>query len=263
MVFYRRKRMFRRRPYVKKSVRASGANMYRLQKQVKSLVKKEKLNHQYLNFNQYGSGGAIIPYNYYNLSDFNSMSAFPIFGTGGNDLEGNQIKHLSMGMHIECNLENIGGVSEEGTIQFSCFIVSLKDEANNGVLFNANTGQLLLNPGTDYVYNLVGGGAGGMVMLNKKKFNIHKRKYFTLSNHETALSSPSAQTQYGTNHRWYWKQRVNKVIRNPAGDWSALHSALDPSKNYYLLIFNDNATIDLESPQIQYNIVHTFQTLGQ
>lgn len=262
------KRRFRKRTglKVKKVVRASSSNMYKIARQVKSLMRKEKRNHQYLNYVDKGAFLTVnADYQSVNLCNYQSLVATgPIFGSGLEDAQGNQMIHKSMGIRCYVDLENINGINEEGTVHFSAFLVSLRDSANNGTMFNPSTGNLNMIPNIDYVMSSVGAGlTGGMAMLNKKKFVIHRKKFFTLSNREQSLGIAASATQYGTNREWYWKIKPNSFIKNPQGNWNSLASALDPSKQYYLILFNDNSLTDTEAPQWQYSVVHTIETLGQ
>lgn len=250
---------------VKKSIPASASNMYKMAKAIKSLQKKQSKNHQRLNFIQKGAFlTTSADFQLINLCDYNAMTGLgPLFGADSNDWQGNQMTHKSMGIQCYVDLENINGVNEEGTVHFSAYLVSLRDSANNGV-FNPANGNLNLIPNVHYVMSTVGAlGNGGMAFLNKKMFRIHKKKYFTLSNREQALGTSASQTQYGTNHQWYWKLAPNSYIKNPTGNWASLQSALDPSKQYYLLLFNDNSLADAEAPQFQYSVIHTIQSEGQ
>lgn len=244
----------------------AATSVAKLAKQVKTLQRKERRNHQYLNFVDKGAYLTVnADYQNVNLCNYQGLVALgPIFGTGNEDCQGNQMIHKAMGIHCYVDLENINGINEEGTVHFSAFLVSLKDAANNGTMFNPSTGSLNLVPNVDYVMSSVGAGqTGGMVMINKKKFTIHRKKFFTLSNREQGLGIAASQTQYGTNKQWYWKLKMNNFIKNPQGNWASLQTALDPSKQYYLILFNDNTLLDSEAPQWQYSVVHTIQTLGQ
>lgn len=241
-------------------------SLSKLSKQVRALTRKEKRNHQYLNYSQKGVFLTTSePYQSVNLCDYLTMTTGgAIFGADGADDDGNQMIHKGMGIHCYVDLENINGVNEEGTIQFSAFLVSLKDCANNGTTFNPASGALTLVENVDYMRNYVGAfGKGGMFLLNKKKFTIHKKKFFTLSNREQSLGISASYTRMGTNCQWYWKLKPQSYIKNPAGNWSSLQSALDPSKQYYLILFNNNELLDGEAPQWQYSAIHTIQTLGQ
>lgn len=222
-----------------------------LAKSVQSIQRKMRTQHQILNYVQAQTQDNLTAnYNAYNLCNYNAM--VPTFGTDADDDNNYKIVHKSFGMDMYISLENLIN-NEEETITFTCFLVSLKDHI--GPAFNQSTGVLSLTNGVHYYSQ------AGLTLLNKKCFNIHKVKRRVLTNHGTALTGPSAQTQGGTDFRFYWKWSPNQVIQNPAGDWKALSTALDPSKQYYLLIFNDNSAADLESPCITYNVVHSMKTI--
>ena len=97
----------------------------------------------------------------------------------------------------------------------------------------------------------------GMVMLNKKYFDIIKYKRFTLTNYGQSLDTSAAQTQDGTDMEWYWKVKTGVTIRNPAGDWKNLVISPDTSDNYFYLLFNNNESVDLQNPYFMVNAVHT------
>jgi len=219
---------------------------------VKRLQKANKSQAEYLNYTQQVFEQNVqAPVYTVNLSDFSGMIS--TFGTSANDNEDNKIIHKSVGMDCRVTLENAIN-NEESTIGFTAMLVSLKDDCGN--IYNNLTGGLTLTLGATHEI------IQGMVLLNKKIFNIHKTKRFTLTNYNQALISPAAQTQYGTDHRWYWRLPINKTIQNPRGDWKQLGCALDPSKQYYMMIWNDNSTSDLESPAFSYVAVHTFKTVA-
>lgn len=246
------------RTYARKGRGARVAKMARgritavqaLAKSVRTLQRKVKTQHQYLNYAQGVSTGVSENWYALNLSQYASYS--PIFGTDTNDDDDNKIVHVAFGLDGYLDLANAVN-NEENTITFTIFLVSLKDAIGNA--FNPATGALTLNNGLHYQFQ------NGLVMLNKKVFNIHAIRRRVLTNHGTDLGSPSAQTQHGSNYRFYLKHRVNKVIQNPYGDWKAMSSAQDPSKQMYLLIFNDNSLVDLESPTFTCNVVHTMKTI--
>lgn len=223
-----------------------------LAKAVKSLQMKDKRKRVFLNYSQQynssigGTGVDIFP-----LSKCSTWT--PVFGTGANDGQANSMIHKSMGIDMYLTLENT--LNEPDTTQFTIFIVSLKDDSIQNT-FDQNTGNLAIANGTHFVVQ------GGMVLLNKKVFEIHAIKRKVLTNHGTALSGPSAQTQSGTDYRHYFKVRVGKKIINPYGDWNTLACPGDPSKNYYLLCFSDNSSADLQNPRLQMNIVHSVEQLA-
>lgn len=240
------------RAAVKRIAKGKVTKIQALAKAVKKLQQKDKANAQYLNFTQQVLEQSVsAPAHIVNLSDYSGMVS--TFGTSANDNVDNRIIHKSVGMDIRVSLENTVN-NEESTTGFTCYLVSLKDECGN--VYNNLTGGLTLTLGATHEI------IQGMVLLNKKIFNIHKTKRFTLTNYNQALISPAGQSQFGTDRRWYWRLPINKTITNPRGDWKQLGCALDPSKQYYMMVFNDNSTADLESPALSYVNVHTFKTVG-
>lgn len=242
-------------PAPKKTVAKIAAgkitNMQTLAKAVKKLQNKDRNEAEYLNFTQqFLDNNVDAPCKIVNLSDYSGMVS--TFGTSANDNEDNKIIHKSVGMHCRVSLENVVN-NEESTIGFTAFLVSLNDDVGN--VYNNLTGGLTLTLGATHEI------IQGMALLNKKIFKVHKTKKFTLTNYNQALISPAAQSQYGTDKRWYWRLPINKTITNPRGDWKQLGCALDPSKQYYLLIFNDNSASDFESPTLSFVAVHTFKTV--
>jgi len=175
----------------------------------------------------------------------------PIFGTSSNDGIANQIQHVSLKMTIYCTLENV--INEPDTIGVSLFLCSMKD--NIGQNFNPATGLVTLVPGFHFTT------LQGQVIVNSKVIKVHKVKRLMLTNHGSALGVPSAKNQDGTDYRASWYLKTNKRIVNPYGDWRQLICPPDPSLNYFLLAFNDNSVVDLQSPKLQLNIVHNTKSI--
>ena len=227
----------------KKAYPQKPTSYNKLTKAIKRLEAVNKQDHIYLNY-----GNVVTPTNLsanvdvFHLTNTNNWNV--IFGTDAADADTPKVIYCGLGMDIYINSNN-----EPAQIQFTCFLVSLTDLI--GQNFNVGSGALGLTSGFHYSIQ------GGMVLLNKKCFNIHKMKRFVLGNNATALSNPSAQTQHGSDKRFYWKLSRNQTFMNPYGDWKPINAQLDPNKNLYLLVFNDNSALDLENPQIQFNIVHT------
>lgn len=206
-----------------------------------------------MNYQQTFSTGVTADATIFKLSNISSWSA--IFGTGADDGTANSMVHKSMGIDMYLTLENT--VNEPDTTEFTIFLVSLKDEFNtNSNNFNQLTGDIVLSAGFHYAVN------GGLVMLNKKVFNIHAVKRRVLTNHGQALSASSAQTQGGTDMRLYLKYSPRKKIVAPYGNWKDIACPGDPSKNYFLICFNDNSALDLQNPRMKINVVHTIEQLA-
>jgi len=236
---------------VAKLAKGKTTSVQALAKAVKSLQVANKSKVEYLNYTQSGDVGLVGDCTILKLSDYANWVG--CFGATANDAEQNKMIHQSFGMDLRVTLENSIN-NEENTTGFTCFLVSLKDEI--GTAFNSGTSDLTISQPDHYVIR------EGLALINKQIFNIHKMKRFTLSNYGTALTASAAQTQYGTDYRWYWKLSPRRVIHNPYGDWKNLRSGFDPSKTYYVMIFNDNSSADLENPAFKYNVVHTVKTVA-
>lgn len=223
-----------------------------LAKAVSNIQRSMRVKCEYLNYRQYGSPGVSGDYYALNLCDYLNMDR--IFGTAADDDTDNRVIHKSIGMDMYLTLENT--VNEPDSTQFTIFLVTLKDII--GSAFDSSTGALTLTAGIHYVIT------GGQVLLNKKLFRIHKIKRTVLTNHGTSLANPSAQTQGGSDWRGYWKFSPNTMITNAisTSNWKGLRSGIDPSKTHYLLVFNNNSTVDLQNPVFQFNVVHTMKTVA-
>lgn len=219
-----------------------------LAKAVKSIQLKMKAKTVVTNWGQQFDKELSSDFDQFKLSNYSAWN--PIFGAAANDTYANSMIHKGFGLDMYLNSS-----TEPDPIQFTIFLVSLKDEMRaNG--FNNSNGTLSLSSGFDYYIQ------GGLVLLNKKNFNIHSVKRCVLGNNGVGLGSSTAQTQYGTDRRFYMKMRANKKITNIAGDWKALDCSQDPSDNYYLLIFNDNGILDAQNPRVRINVVHTVEQLA-
>lgn len=250
---YGAKRAYKRKPKstVAKMAKGKTSSIQALAKSVRSLQLANKKQHQYQNYSQAESGVVISqPYNAFNLCNYSNFN--PIFGSDSDDDNNAKIVHQSFGLDGYLSLENSYN-NEESTITFTMFLVSLKDDI--GSLFAPATGVLALTQGEQYYSN------NGLVMLNKKVFNIHKVMRRTLTNFNSPLGTAGAKSMGGADCRFYIKHSPRATITNHKGDWKVLQSAQDPSKQYYFLIFNDNSTLDGESPAFTYTQIHTMKTI--
>jgi len=220
-----------------------------LAKAVKSIQSKMKRKSVFLQFGQQFDKELSSDVDVFKLSNYTSW--VNIFGSSANDSEANKMIHKSFGLDMYLNSH-----SEPNSIQFTIFLVSLKDQIR-GAAFNNSNGNLSLTNNTDYYAK------DGLVLLNKKAFNIHAIKRCVLGNNGVGLGSSTAQTQYGTDRRYYMKMTCNKSVGDsPQGDWRNMDCSPDPSDNYYLLIFNDNGILDAENPRVRINVVHTVEQLA-
>jgi len=236
---------------VKSLAKGKSSAIQTLAKEVKALKAANKAEHQYLQYGQSEARINIIQ-DYVALNLCNYAVGAPIFGADADDDNNYKIVHQNFKMDCYLALENV--INEPDTTTFTMYLVSLKDEIGINV-FNSFTGALILTPNLHY-YNL-----NGQVLLNPKMFNIKKKIKKVLTNHGQALGIASAQTQDGTNCRFMVSYSPRQTITNIAGDWKALQSSVDPSKQWYFLIFSDNVSGDLQSPGFTYSLVRTMKTI--
>lgn len=257
MPVFRRKRTYRRKSTLKRLTKPRKTTAIQtLAKQVMAIKRSMKQERQIVNYQQTAGDdiGQQIAHDltWINLSQLSNWSA--IFGASADDEENPSAIWKSFGLDVRFTSYN-----EPSEVNFTVFIVRAKDSF--APYINLLTGAAVFTAGTHYVNSSATGGqvAAGLVMLNKKYFDILKIKRFTLSNHGTTLAQPSAQTQYGTDMRMYFKHSPNLRISNPSGNWKATPMPQDPSSCYFMLVFNNNLSADAENPRMFYNVVHTVQ----
>lgn len=220
-----------------------------LAKQIQTIKQRLSKSMSYYNCGLTYSLPATGDYQYIRLNTINSSSS--IFGTTiSEDFAVNKTRLVSLGVDNYVTLANTP-LNEEEEVQYTYFLVSLKDEI--GTAFDPAIGALTLSSGTHYQKQ------GGMVMLNKKCFNIHTVKRFVLTNHGIDLGVNTAQTQHGTDKRFYRKISVGKDIINPTGSVATLETGLDPSKSYFALLFSNDSILDAEWGRWDINVVSTYK----
>lgn len=248
MVYQRRRgrKMLRRKRIIRK--RSS------LAAKVASLSKRMRQQFETQHY-QYGWADTALAVGGPTVFPLTQVSAWSdTFGTGSNDNHANKVLLKKLNVRCHINLNN-----EEESIGFSTFLVSLKDAigAYSGApVYNPGSGVLTLSNGIHFYRQ-----ATGYTVLNPKCFNIHYAKTFTLTNYGTALQTSAAQTQFGTDRFMRMSVPVNKYLISPAGDWKAMISPGDPSKAYFLLIFCNNSSADLENPLANVDLLATVKRL--
>lgn len=225
-----------------------------LAKKVATLSKKmaQQFEQQHYQYGWSDSALTVGPPTVFPLTQISTWS--DVFGTGTNDNHANKAFLQKLNVRCRIDLNN-----EEESIGFSVFAVSLKDAIgafSGAPVYNTGSGVLTLANGIHYYRQ-----ANGYTLLNPKCFNIHYAKTFTLTNNGTSLSAPSGQTQFGTDRYMRMTIPVNKYLISPAGDWKAMICPGDPSKAYFLLIFCDNSSVDLENPVADVDLLATVKRL--
>jgi len=238
---------------VSKLLKAKPTAITTLAKAVKSIQLKMKQKTVMLNYG-YNYDNTLISgdVDRFHLSNYSQWAN--IFGASSDDAAGNKMIHKGFGIDMYINAS-----TETDPTHFTVFLVSLKDDIRAGA-FNTSSGALSLVSNVDYYTQ-----GGGFTMLNKKSFNIHGVRRFTLGNNGVGLGSSTAQTQYGTDRRIFMKVKCNKVVTNTGaggGNWKDLPCSQDPSDNFYVLVFNDNGIFDATYPRVRITAVHTVEQLA-
>lgn len=250
MVQYRRRRSFRKpglrrgRGGVKKVVTSPSKAIMSLTRQVKSLQKKTAVVMEkdvYQIAEAIDCGQPYVVRNLCNYVDWQKMWAST--SSSASAIRSRMI-HRYFTLDNLVTLDNTN--NEEGTVNFTYFIVSRKDSAGSAT---DSTNALTLTSGVDYIVG--GGDAAGIAYMNLKKWKVHYVKRFTLTGGDlTDIQADQMQKRF----RCYVK--VNKTVENPDGSWNTLTNSPDPSDTYYAILFNNNGTVDLENPRWSFNAIH-------
>jgi len=192
------------------------------------------------NFNMTG------PYNAFNLSRIYT-ACNPVWGYTVADLANSDKAYLNskdIKIHVRQR-------SEPNLIRYTMFVVSLKDQGATATLFDPATRSLnLVGSGQDYVTI-----ASDMVMLNPEAFTVHHVKRFTMGYEGT--QGPTSDT-YSEKRFAFTIKPKQKLIHNPTGNLfnnSQFSSPVDPSQNYFVILFNDNSGTDLEFNQLDVQVI--------
>lgn len=235
--YYAKKRKYAKKRYVKKVKTSVGA----LARKVNALTKKVATNTApvYMWSARAEDTPISQPYSYWNLLPLSSMAG--CFGTNATDFaESNKIfiKKIKLDMTLNASIE-------KDNIDYTCMILSLRDQANNGVRWDPATANLTLSAPIDYTTL---GTAGTRV--NPKLFKIHYYRRFFTSNAGATWSSTGVGDVKSYYKRITKTLNCNLHIQNPAGNWNAIPCPNDPSKNLYLVLFNNDFTLDGESARV-------------
>lgn len=255
---FSRARRFRPRRGLKfKKVVKGGtrSNINKLAKTVKSIQKTLAVKAENVQYQQ-GFNIANMTQDYVSTCLTQYASWTPCFGASVVDGTDNKAFYRSATIDCRLSIENLTNPSELDTLDYTIFLVSVRDEASN-IASSSNTVLTMVN-GRDYTTQGVG---GMMVRLNPKMFKIHRMKRLTTTNFGASLQYSSAGN-FKPIVKWTWKVAPRRAITNPIGDWSALVADRDLSKNYYLIAFNNNSSVDGTFPQLEIGTVHTVQVQG-
>lgn len=233
---------------------------YRRARAAKSLVKltkdvgtiKKKLKETYeTHYIQNRGASTSFSADYLAINMLDYVTCRFLFGATASDVATcNHWKHINMKGDFIFTPNN-----EMSNVDLSVFVVTLKDEAS--ALYDKSTGALTLTEGLHYAINDLQTDAG-QTYLNPKCFNIHLTKRWIIGNNNIASNGPTGtgNTSVTGVKRRALTIKCNQMQYNPAGNVQSLKVSQDPSKQWYMLIFNNNSSADFEFPQVYYNIIH-------
>lgn len=144
--------------------------------------------------------------------------------------------------------------NEPDLITHSVFLVSLKDQGADSTTFDPATGTLTLTDGVHY--SQWNASDARQVVMSPRFFNIHKVwRTFTGGQIGGQTVQPALRSR---NMTFVPRQ---KLYQNPRGNLFGNLSfsfSKDPSQNYYLVCFNNNATGDAEAPKLDLRILYNW-----
>lgn len=248
------------RKYRGKAKRKYGAKKGLLTKMVKDIkTLKKNVRVAYTKHYLYGSftsteAGFTFPYWAQNLCNFNTLA--PCFGTNETDINGNshwKWDKMELDLIISAN-------TEKDNMYLTCHVVSLKKDSN---LYSKTSGNLFT---LTNVVNYINNGISGLsqTSINPDDFTIHYTKRIILGNNSIAGYAPTGTGAGNVKNVVRKKITIypNTVIKNPDGNVRALTCNQSEAQQYFLIIFNDNSNVDIETPLASLNVLHTIRVPG-
>lgn len=196
----------------------------------------------------YDSIGNATGTNVYTWSFFKYGSWARAFGTDADD-EGGKIALIKKS-NLDIILDSAG---ERASLDYTMFVVQLT-KAGHEALYNSATGDLAALTDNVHFSRL---GTNGLAFLNQRYFNILSVKRW-ISGTTGSLPTETISLR----KRMYMKFSYNKgkgiLVQNPVGDWKTGASPQAPNTNVYLILFNNDSTVD-SAAKIGINALHTVQ----
>jgi len=222
-----------------RTVKAVSKKSPTLNRKVATLAQAvKKLNavsYDKVSFRGFSEDASVIQPFYQFHINAETRSWTPVFGHDAADVD--EVNKVYVNSYtVEARLRQ---GSEADLIYYSAFVVSLKDQGADSSTFNQTTGALTLADSVHYTTL----GAQGKVLVSKKFFNIHSYKRFYMGGR---IGDQSAPVLRDLTFKIKPKQRL---IENPRGNMFGVGGLVcpkDPSQNYYLLLFCDDSSLDIQ-----------------
>ena len=157
------------------------------------------------------------------------------------------MSHLKFDMLFTCN-------TEKGPTQFSCFLVTLKPDTADQVLSIAGSGLTGLVSGAHYAKGTT---YSGLVHLNEQFFTIRKQWRFIVTSEMLEFGGDPSKEASQSMKRIAFNFPFKRSLHSGRNSWrTALTSdRVSSSAKLYLLMFNNNSALDLESPYVSVNTI--------
>ncbi len=157
------------------------------------------------------------------------------------------LKNVKCDMLFTCN-------TEAAAIQFTCFLVTLKSDTADQLLSLAGSALGGLVAGRDY--NKVAT-YPGLVHLNEQFFNIKKSWRFTIGQQLRGPAVLPTHNMSDTQKRIHFDISYNRQLNSGRLPWQTglTSDRVSSQSKLYMLMFNDNSIVDLQSPLVSANTV--------
>lgn len=157
------------------------------------------------------------------------------------------MQHLKFDMLFTCN-------TEQGPTQFSCFLVTLKPDTADQVLSIAGSSLTGLVSGAHYAKGTT---YSGLVHINEQFFTIRKQWRFVVTSEMMDTGAAPSKEASQSMKRISFNFPFRRSLHSGRNAWrTALTSdRVASSAKLYLLMFNDNSALDLESPYVSVNTI--------
>jgi len=252
---FRPRRAYRPRRAAKRYARPTG--MRSIAKKVNRIARRESMNHIR---NTYSRSSTIVVNSVIIQSSLMEINAWVrMFGASTAQEYSSRALVDRMNCRWRLTFHNPAGNYVGSTVlNYSFFVVQLKDNINLSSYYNNQTGQLSFIAGSTHFT------AGKRTILNPKMFNILYTRTGYIGNAGQNISTDTAvASTAGISKDFVYTHKKPVMIENPNGVWSALTGPIpDPSKNLYVLLFTDGVYATT-TPLLESSVVVSLKSLGQ
>lgn len=247
-----RKPSYTRRSVFRKTVATGKVAIGSLQRQVtrlRRMVTNQKDEVQYkLSWND--SVGNAAGTNCYTLPLMKFSNWTRVFGASTEDETPNDC--LIKKTNIDVEIDNNG---ERNNIDYTIYIVSLT-RAGTQELLNVANGTMN-TPLVENVHYVRNAASNGMTFLNKKFFNVLWARRPMTGIYSGLTTEPQGlRKRYYTKFLWNKGKGIKHV--NPQGNWNAKPCPSTAGGNVFMLIFNNDSTVDA-AVQFRLTAIHTLE----